>query len=56
MEIREVEKISLLDDRERAYLLDKISNSSFYVEKFGELDFKSEEKMIISIFLKLQAF
>lgn len=56
MELREVEQMEFLTPQERAYLLDKISNSSFYVEKFGGLDFKSEERMIVSIFLKLQAF
>ncbi len=55
MELKGVEQIEFLNEKERAYLVDKISNSSFYIEKFGELDARSEERMIVSIFLKLQS-
>ena len=44
-----------LSSKERAYILDKISNSSYYSETFGELSAKDEERLIISIFTKIQA-
>lgn len=48
------EQTELLTPGERAYLLDKIGNCSYYAEQFGELDAWSEERLIVSIFLKLQ--
>ena len=48
------EKAELLNEKERAYILDKISNASFYIDQFGELNSKEEEGMIISIFEKIQ--
>jgi len=43
-----------LTSKEKAYLLDKLGNCSFYLEKFGELDEKTEKELIVSIFLKIQ--
>jgi len=45
-----------LSSQERAYLLDKIGNCSYFVEKFGDLSPEQERKLIVSIFLKLQKF
>ncbi|HJX50627.1 MAG TPA: hypothetical protein VJ438_04140 [Candidatus Nanoarchaeia archaeon] len=53
MEVNILQKKGLTD-KEKAYLLDKIVNTSYYFEQFGELDSKTEEKLIVSIFLKLQ--
>jgi hypothetical protein len=53
MEIKIGEK-KALNLRERAYLMDKLCRTSYYVERFGELDEKTEKQLIVSIFLKLQ--
>jgi hypothetical protein len=53
-----VTKISfaVLTQEEKAYILDTLTRSSYYEDWFGELDAKREEKLIISIFSKLQGF
>lgn len=43
-----------LTPQERAYILDKISGASFYADQFGELSYKEEQKIIISIYNKIQ--
>ena len=48
------DRARLLDRREQAYILDKISGSSFYIDEFGELSPQQEEKLIVSIFGKIQ--
>jgi len=49
-------KVAKLSRQERAYILDRIANTSYYVEGFGELDAKTEEALILSIFLKIQSY
>ena len=44
----------VLTKEEKAYILDQIGNTSYYVESFGELTAAREEKLILSIFLKIQ--
>lgn len=46
---------ALLNRKERAYILDQLTNSSFYQDEFGSLDSREEERLIISIFGKIQA-
>lgn len=47
---------AVLTREEKAYILDALTKSSYYEDWFGKLDEKQEEKMIISIFSKLQNF
>jgi|TARA_Y100000310_G_scaffold140092_1_gene139436 hypothetical protein len=47
-------KAKLLSEKERAYILDKISNASFYRDQFGEINSIEERELIISIFGKIQ--
>jgi hypothetical protein len=53
-----VNKVSfaVLTQEERAYILDSLTKSSYYEDWFGKLDEGHEEKLIISIFSKLQGF
>lgn len=51
----DVKNGACLSLRERAYVLDSISHSSFYADEFGELNSKDEERLIVSIFNKMQA-
>lgn len=44
----------VLTAKERAYILDKISNTSFYQDEFGALEPDKEQALIISIFQKLE--
>jgi len=44
----------VLTVRERAYILDKIGNTDYFSEEFGELDRVREEEMVVSIFRKLE--
>jgi len=53
MEIKLGEK-KRLSSKERAYLIDQICKTSYYMEKFGQLDERAEKELIVSIFLKLQ--
>jgi hypothetical protein len=46
----------LLTKQERAYILDRVANSSYYIDEFGKLDAKTEEALILSIFLKIQSY
>ena len=47
---------AVLTNEEKAYILDSLTRSSYYEDWFGKLDEKQEEKLIISIFSKLQRF
>ncbi len=49
-------KVAKLSRQERAYILDRIANSSYYTDSFGELDAKTEEALILSIFMKIQSY
>ena len=49
-------KVAKLSRQERAYILDRIANASYYADSFGELDAKTEEALILSIFLKIQSY
>jgi len=44
----------VLTVRERAYILDKIGNTSYYLDEFGHIDTKKEQELIVSIFKKLE--
>jgi len=48
------ERAKLLSEKERAYILDKICNASFYIDQFGEISSGEERQLIISIFGKIQ--
>ena len=47
-------KTKHLTDKEKAYILDQLCRTSYYKDKFGDLDRDSEREIIVSIFLKLQ--
>ena len=49
-----MERREVLTIKERAYILDKIMNTSFFFEEFGLLDPKEEEAIIKSVFKKLE--
>lgn len=49
-------KVAKLSRQERAYILDRLANTSYYVEEFGKIDAKTEEALILSIFLKIQSY
>ncbi len=44
----------VLTVKERAFILDKIGNTSFFYDEFGELDAKMEKELVDSIFKKLE--
>ena len=44
----------VLTIKERAYIIDKIGNTTFYEDEFGKIDKETEEKLIASIFKKLE--
>lgn len=44
----------VLTVRERAYILDKIGNTDFYLQEFGELSEEAEKDIVVSIFKKLE--
>ncbi len=44
----------VLTVRERAYILDKIGGTDFFVEEFGQLDEMVEKELVVSIFRKLE--
>jgi hypothetical protein len=54
MVIKNPISLKVLTPEEKAYIIDNLTNSSYYQDLFGNLDAKSEEKLIISIFSKLQ--
>ena len=47
---------AVLTQEEKAYILDSLTKSSYYEDWFGDLNAKQEQKLIISIFSKLQGF
>ena len=44
----------VLTIKERAYIIDKIGNTTYYEDEFGKIDKETEEKLIASIFKKLE--
>ena len=44
----------VLTIKERAYIIDKIGGTTYYNDEFGSIDSKTEEKIIASIFKKLE--
>ncbi|MEK6817430.1 MAG: hypothetical protein AABX80_01385 [Nanoarchaeota archaeon] len=44
----------VLTIKERAYIIDKIGNTTYYMDEFGSIDKETEEKMIASIFKKIE--
>jgi hypothetical protein len=44
-----------LNSKERAYILDVVSNSSFFQDQFGQLSPDEEERLIVSIFQKVSS-
>lgn len=44
----------VLTIKERAYIIDKIGNTTYYEDEFGPIDSETEEKIILSIFKKLE--
>mgnify|MGYP001560764426 FL=1 len=44
----------VLTIKERAYIIDKIGNTTYYKDEFGSIDKETEEKMIASIFKKIE--
>ena len=44
----------VLTIKERAYIIDKIGNTTYYRDEFGSIDKETEEKMIASIFKKIE--
>ena len=40
--------------KERAYILDKIGGTDFFVEEFGEVGEEEEKELVVSIFRKLE--
>ena len=46
--------LKVLTPEEKAYILDSLTKSSYYQDLFGRLDAIQEERLIVSIFSKLQ--
>jgi len=44
----------VLTIKERAYIIDKIGGTTYYKDEFGLIDSETEEKLIASIFKKLE--
>ena len=44
----------MLTREEKAYILDNLTKSSYYEDMFGKLGALEEEKLIVSIFSKIQ--
>ena len=44
----------VLTIKERAYIIDKIGNTTYYADEFGAVDSETEKKLIASIFKKLE--
>lgn len=44
----------VLTIKERAYIIDKIGNTTYYEDEFGQIDSETEKKLIASIFKKLE--
>lgn len=44
----------ILTVKERAYILDKIGGTDFYVEEFGRIDEEEEKVLVVSVFRKLE--
>ena len=44
----------VLTIKERAYIIDKIGNTTYYADEFGSVDSETEKKLIASIFKKLE--
>lgn len=44
----------VLTIKERAYIIDKIGGTTYYEDEFGHIDSETEEKIIASIFKKLE--
>lgn len=44
----------VLTIKERAYILDKISGTTYFDDEFGSIDSETEKKLIASIFKKLE--
>lgn len=43
-----------LTRKEKAYILDQIGRASYFEDEFGQLNNLEEERLIRSIFLKMQ--
>ena len=49
-----MEKERVLTAKERAFILDSVGGTNYYEEEFGEFGFGEKEKLISSIFSKLE--